>query len=1113
MSFLSIITINSMAEVALQGTMQLMVEEWIYITMLFYIIGYVRAIRQILDFRVKRRDGNTCYPYSGAMLFTILSILYISIISYMFIDILQRSGVSVPHALYYYIRSVFLFLDVFQPIFICLLFTSFAFSPVHATFYAKLCIPPLCVIYVLGLIYEFNATPNYTATISGYASDALVYTLSLVIGFNIVMTIFINCTVRSRFLRVLESSVTSRKYLYMLCQELKITKWTENLLEVVTVLNVRHLSIILSTRFLTFLNIFVPTSVFKKIWFLAPLANLMTCIIAFDPVVRPKVAVRFCEILFNKRSRHLFNIYITQTGAGNQQLFFLTDAAAYQKEIAVATNITQMKDILIRVYYAWFIKTPIFSTDIYNSVTETAISLLALPNSSKNLREHKKLFIRFMRDAEISVSSYISHVLLKKYQCSRIGFMEYVYNTFFCLVRAYRSDKMAADLVTNVFSLKRDAVETKEIIDTVISNPYTMMHIQDIISLYLPDHEIKYVPSGDIKPPLQYKPRFLRQEVHQQLLSLSIDLLSTDAITNSQKNDIKLYLKEMFMRQIQHQLFVRDQDAHLEAIHYFFNHLIGRRNNASLRNSLLDKYDDKSKKETINVNNYLSDLRLSVSHADQSIDNAVDTFLSGTFCARDSITDDGGNLSYSLVRDSFSTDDMVRQARIAQGVKIRGQYLACPTPQIIERNYKTFEELSMSEKTFLKSVVMSKSKISDIEQFIQNIDEDVYNQYPHSFFSQGCNDHQDHTTGTIFPASISRNFRSMASEAMGSYWTNIILSENMSCEKLRAERIEQLEQSPYMTRSNISNHKKLFRLLLSCIQYFKLSHYKIPPQSLSDLCYGLTTNEVSSSYYCSSRSILVLRQVFVFVSMLQKDSNGLLSDAQILGLLLGAACSYFNHVTYTEDSVISSQQWLAGVYNDRSPIMNYTAASGWVLIKESGVLVNIPQSTRRIVRSVYINFLRSICKKELVRNYIHLSSEMEQTIQKDTVCDFAMRVCLLYASVAAQSDQLSNKSNAIYMSLLNYAEKRRDEQILTYSLYTDESYLIRITPYMDALPPTEYAKSIHVLTPLLSLIERALMTIGSVLEIPVDAVLKNIEFLSKDIHSVGKLWANIILRK
>lgn len=1099
-----------------QATKQLMVEEWVYITMIFYIIGYARAIRQILTFRIKHHNSGTRYPYSGTMLFIIMSMIHLSIITYMFLDILKSNGIFVPNALYYYIRSVFLFIDVFQPIFLCLLFTSFAFSPVHATFYAKFCVPPLCVFYVLGLVYEFNSNPNYAAATSGYTSDVLVCTLSIVLIFNIAMTIFINCTVRIRFLKVLESSVTSRKYLYTLCQDLKITKWVENLLEVITVLNVRHLSMTLLTRFLTFLNIFMPASVFQKIWFITPLANLVTCIIAFDPVVRPKVAVRFCEILFDKRSRHLFNIYITQTGVGNQQLFFLTDAAAYQREIAVSTNITQMKDILIRIYYAWFIKTPIFSTDIYNSVTETAISLLALPHSDKNLREHKKLFIRFMRDAEISVSSYISHVLLKKYQCSRIGFMEYVYNTFFCLVRSYRSDKMASELVTNVFSLKRDTIETKEIIDTVISNPYTMMHITEIINLYLPDHEINYVPSGDIKPPLQYKPRFLMQETHQQLLSLAIELLNTDTISKAQKNDIRLYLNEMFMRQIQHQLFVRDQDSHLEAIHYFFNHLIGKRSNTSLRNPLLDKYDDKSKKETINVNNYLLDLRSSVTHIDQSIDNAVDTFLSGTFCARDSVTDDGGNLSYSLVRDSFSTDDMARQFRMTQRVKIRGQYLAYPTPQIIEKNYKTHEELSMSEKAFLKSILISKSRIIDMEQFIQIIGEDVYNQYPHSFFSQGCNDHQDHTTGTIFPANISKNFRSMNSEAMGSYWANIILSENMSCEKLRAERIEQLEQleqSPYMIRSSISNHKKLFRLLLSCIQHFKLSHYKIPPQSLSDLCYGLTTNEVSSSYYCSSRSILVLRQVFIFVTMLQKDFNGLLSDAQILGLLLGATCSYFNHVTYTEDSVISSQQWLAGVYNDRSPIMNYTAASAWVLLKESGVLINIPQPARRIVRSVYISFLRSICKKELVRNYIHLSLEMKQTIQKDTVCDFAMRVCLLYAAVAAQSDQLSNKSNAIYLSLLNYAEKRRDEQILTYSLYTDESYLIRITSYMDALPPTEYAKSIHVLTPLLGIIEQALMVIGNVLEVAPDAWLKAAEFLTKDIHSIEKLWASLVLRK
>lgn len=98
----------------------------------------------------------------------------------------------------------------------------------------------------------------------------------------------------------------------------------------------------------------------------------------------------------------------------------------------------------------------------------------------------------------------------------------------------------------------------------------------------------------------------------------------------------------MFMRQIQHQLFVRDQDIHLETIHYFFGHLIGKRNNASLRNPLLNKYDDRSRKETMNINNYLSDLRSSVTHIEQSIDNAVDAFLSGTFCARDSITDDGG---------------------------------------------------------------------------------------------------------------------------------------------------------------------------------------------------------------------------------------------------------------------------------------------------------------------------------------------------------------------------------------------------------------------------------------------------------------------------------------
>lgn len=124
-----------------------------------------------------------------------------------------------------------------------------------------------------------------------------------------------------------------------------------------------------------------------------------------------------------------------------------------------------------------------------------------------------------------------------------------------------------------------------------------------------------------------------------------------------------------------------------------------------------------------------------------------------------------------------------------------------------------------------------------------------------------------------------------------------------------------------------------------------------------------------------------------------------------------------------------------------------------------------------------------------------------------------MRVCLLYAAIVAQSDQLSNKSNAIYLSLLNYAEKRHEEQILTYSLYTDESYLIRITPYMDLLPPTEYAKSLHVFSPPLDLIEQALVVIGNVLEVPVDSWLKDIEFLSKDLRSVGRLWANILLRK
>lgn len=1112
MSFCQLFIGEGMAGLELQGTVQLIVSEWLLISIIFYLLGYAQTIRQILSFRVKRSEGIVRYPYSGALLFAVMAATHLSVIGYMFLDLLRTVGFSVSETFYYYIRAVFLFIDVFQPISLCLLFTSFAFSPVHATFYAKLCLPPLCVIYLLGLIYEFNAEPNHAATISGYTSNAVIYTLSIVVLFNIVITVFVNCTVRSRFLKVLESNVTSRKYLYMLCQEVKLTKWTENLLEAITVLNIRYLSTTLLTRFLAFLNVFVPSRVFEKIWFLAPLSNIAICVFAFDPVVRPKMAVRFCEILFDKRSRHLFNIYITQTGAGNQQLFFLTDAAAYQKEIAIATDITQMKDILIRIYYAWFIKTPIFATDIYKSVTETAISLLSIPRSDDDLQEHKKLFIRFLRDAEISVLSYISHVLLKKYQCSRIGFMEYGYNTFFCLARPYQSDKLAADLITSVFSLKRDAVETKEIVDTVLSNPYTIMHISDIISLYLPEHEIKYVPSGDIKPPLQYKPRFLIQETHQQLLSLSIELLNTDVAASPQKKLIRLYLKEMFMRQVQHQLFVRDQDTHLETVHYFFAHLIGKRNNTSIRNPLLDKYDDKSKRETINVNNYLSDLRSSITHIEQSMDNAVDAFLSGTFCARDSVTDDGGHLSYSLVRDSFSTDDITRQAKLAHRVKVRGQYLACPTPQIPEKNYKTIEELSAGEKAFLKSIIISKSKIVDIEHFIMKINEDVYGQYPHNFFSQGCND-SDHTTGTLFPAKISKTFRKMSSEAMGTYWTNIIMSGSIADEKLETEKVEQLEQRPYVVRSDISNHKKLFRLLFSCLQYFELSHYKIPPQSLSDLCYGLTTNEVSSTYYCSSRSILVLRQVFIFVAMLQKGSHGLLSDAQILGLLLGAACSYFNHITYTEDGVISSQQWLTCVYNDRSPIMNYTAASGWILIKESGVLVNIPQSTRRIIRAVYINFLRAVCKKELAHNYIYLVSEIEQSIKKDTVCDFAMRVCLLYAAVAAQSDQLSNKSNAIYLSLLRYAEKRREEQILTYSLYTDESYLIRITPYMDFLPPTEYAKSVHILTPLLDLIERALVAIGSVLEVPVDSWLKDIEFLSKDIHSVGKLWANLLLRK
>lgn len=66
---------------------------------------------------------------------------------------------------------------------------------------------------------------------------------------------------------------------------------------------------------------------------------------------------------------------------------------------------------------------------------------------------------------------------------------------------------MAEDLITNVFALKRDAVETKEIVDTVTSNPYTIMHIPNIIALYLPARDQLY-PSGDIKPPLQYKSRF-----------------------------------------------------------------------------------------------------------------------------------------------------------------------------------------------------------------------------------------------------------------------------------------------------------------------------------------------------------------------------------------------------------------------------------------------------------------------------------------------------------------------------------------------------------------------------------------------------------------------------
>lgn len=1102
-----------MAELEPHGIARLVVEEWIFISLAFYIAGYARVIRQILSFRTRHSEDSVHYPYSSALLFAIVTLSYLPIITYMFLNLLQNAGVFISEMFYYYIRTIFLFIDIFQPIFLCLLFTSFAFSPVHAAFYAKLCIPPLCVIYLLGLVYEFNSEPNYVSTSSGYTSNVLIHALSVVAVFNIIMTIFINCTVRSRFLKVLESTVTSRKCLYMLCQESTFTKWTENLLEVITVLNVKYLSVTLLTRFLTFLNVFLPVKVYQKIWIFAPLANLVTCTITFELVVRPKMAARFCEILFNKRSRHLFNIYITQTGAGNQQLFFLTDAAAYQNEVAVATDTTQMKDILIRVYYAWFIKTPIFSTEIYNSVTETVISLLSLPHSDGDLQGYKKLFIRCLRDAEISVSHYISHILLEKYQRSRIGFMEYVYNTFFCLARPCRSDKMAEDLITNVFALKRDAVETKEIVDTVTSNPYTIMHIPNIIALYLPAHEIKYTPSGDIKPPLQYKSRFLVQETHQQLLALSIDLLNTDAITDSQKKLIRLYLKEMFMRQIQHQLFVRDQDIHLETIHYFFGHLIGKRNNASLRNPLLNKYDDRSRKETMNINNYLSDLRSSVTHIEQSIDNAVDAFLSGTFCARDSITDDGGHLSYSLVRDSFSADDMVRQAKIGQRVKVRGQYLACPTPQIPEKNYKTIEELSASEKAFLKSIIISRSKIVDTEHFIMKINEDVYSQYPHSFFSQGCEDYQDYTTGTLFPAKVSKNFKKMTNEAMASYWANIILNGSVSDEKLEAERPEKLEHTLYTLRSSVSNHKKLFRLLFSCIQYFELSHYKIPPQSLSDLCYKLTTNEVSSTYYCSSRSILVLRQVFIFLAMLQKGSHGLLSDAQILGLLLGAACSYFNHVAYTEDGVISSQQWLAGVYNDRSPIMNYTAASGWILMRESGVLINIPQSTCRIIRTVYINFLRAICKKALVSNYVHLLSEMEHPIKKDTVCDFSMRVCLLYAAIVAQSDQLSNKSNAIYLSLLNYAEKRHEEQILTYSLYTDESYLIRITPYMDLLPPTEYAKSLHVFSPPLDLIEQALVVIGNVLEVPVDSWLKDIEFLSKDLRSVGRLWANILLRK
>lgn len=78
---------------------------------------------------------------------------------------------------------------------------------------------PLCVIYLLGLIYEFNSEPNYVSTSSGYTSNVLIHALSVVAVFNIIMTIFINCTVRSRFLKVLESTVTSRKCLYMLCQE------------------------------------------------------------------------------------------------------------------------------------------------------------------------------------------------------------------------------------------------------------------------------------------------------------------------------------------------------------------------------------------------------------------------------------------------------------------------------------------------------------------------------------------------------------------------------------------------------------------------------------------------------------------------------------------------------------------------------------------------------------------------------------------------------------------------------------------------------------------------------------------------------------------------------